>query len=165
MAAADYELSPSWTFSGAAGIVYLQQTALTAAHQAPAWRASLDRHRELRTFHIGYERSYIPAFGFGGTVQNQQVGVSFTTPLFNSRRFYGTGSAVFRDDTPVTDIQLQLPLRSLRTYAVFGWQPGPYVRVEAYYARVDQSSLRAGGQLYRDRVGFQIVTSKPMRIQ
>jgi hypothetical protein len=30
---------------------------------------------------------------------------------------------------------------------------------------VQQTTLRFGGQVYRNQVGFQIVTSKPMRIQ
>jgi hypothetical protein len=165
LAAGDYEISPSWTLSGGGGLVYLQQTALTASHSGPAVRVSLERHRASTTVNIGYVRSYIPSFGFGGTVANQEVSLGFHTPLFHSRHFYTTNSAVFRDDTPLTDVTEQLPLRSFRTYSVVGWEPGPYVRIEGYYARTDQSSLRAGGQLYRDRVGFQIITSKPMRIQ
>jgi hypothetical protein len=39
------------------------------------------------------------------------------------------------------------------------------VRIEGFYTRVQQTSLHVGGQLYRNRVGFQIVTSKPMRVQ
>jgi hypothetical protein len=164
-AAVDYELSPLWGFSGGAGVVYLQDTALTAARTGPAWRASLERHAGGRSFHVGYIRSYIPSFGFGGTIQNQEVGVGFRTPIFGSRRFYTDNSAVFRDNQPLTATGEQLPLRSLRTYSIIGWEPQPWVRFEAFYARVQQSSLRAGGRLDRNRVGFQIVTSKPMRMQ
>jgi hypothetical protein len=39
------------------------------------------------------------------------------------------------------------------------------VRIEAFYARVQQTSRQVGGELFRNRVGFQIVTSKPMRVQ
>lgn len=165
MAAADYRLSPTWTFSGGAGVVYLQETAETAAHSGPAWRASLDRHVAGASFHVGYIRSYIPSFGFGGTIQNQEVGVGFRLPLFASPRFYTEQSAVFRDDTPLTSTVEQLPLRSLQTYSIFGWEADRWLRLEVYYARVDQTSLQFGGELYRNRVGFQIVTSKPMRIQ
>jgi hypothetical protein len=143
--------------------VYLQETALTASRTGPAWRVSLDRHRAGRTFHLGYIRSYIPSFGFGGTIQNQEVGVGYRTPL--SRHFYLDNSAVFRDNQPLTNTLEQLPLRSLRTYSIIGWEPQGWVRLEGYYTRVQQSSLRAGGQLYRNRFGFQIVTSKPMRMQ
>jgi hypothetical protein len=164
-AALDYELSPAWSFSGAAGAVYLQATAVTAARTGPAWRLRIERHRQRATFHAGYIRSYIPSFGFGGTVQNQEVGVGYRTPLFGSRHFYIDNSAVFRDNQPLTDTVEQLPLRSLRTYSILGWEPQPWVRLEGFYSRVQQSSLRAGGQLFRNRIGFQIVTSKPVRMQ
>ncbi len=164
-AAVDYELSPLWSFSGGGGIVYLQETALTSARTGPAWRAQIERRRAGRSFHAGYVRSYIPSFGFGGTIQNQEVGISYRTPLFGSRTFYADNSAVFRDNQPLTDTLEQLPLRSLRTYSILGWEPQPWMRLEVFYSRVQQSSLRAGGQLHRNSVGFQIVTSKPMRMQ
>jgi hypothetical protein len=165
MGAADYQLSPTWAFSGGAGIVYLQQTTFSPAREAPAWRASLDRHTDATTFHVGYLRSYIPSFGLGDTSQNQEIGVSVRTRLFNVRRLYTVQSAVFRDDTPLVQLAEQLPLRSLRTYSVIGWEPDRWVRLEGFYARVQQTSLRPGGQVYRNQVGFQIVTSKPVRIQ
>jgi len=163
--AIDYDLSPSWSFSGGAGAVYLESTAVTAARSGPAWRMTLERHRAGTTFHVGYLRSYIPSFGFGGTIQNDEVGVGFHAPLFGSRHFYTDNSVVYRDNKPLTDVVEQLPLRSLRTYSIVGWEPQGWVRFEAFYARVQQDSLRAGGQLFRNRVGFQIVTSKPMRVQ
>ena len=109
-------------------------------------------------------RSFIPSFGFGGTIQNQEAGVGYRTALFGSRRWYTDHSAVFRDDSPLTAMVEQLPLRSLRTNSVLGFAPQPWVRLEAFYSRVQQSSLRAGGLVYRNRVGFQIVTSKPVRV-
>jgi hypothetical protein len=160
----EYELSPAWSFSGGAGVVYLESTPTTESRTGPAWRASLDRHVNSSAFHVGYVRSFIPSFGFGGTIQNQEAGVGYRTALFGSRRWYTDHSAVFRDDRPLTSLVEQLPLRSLRTNSVLGFAPQPWVRLEAFYSRVQQSSLRAGGQLYRNRVGFQIVTSKPVRV-
>jgi hypothetical protein len=162
--AIEYELSPAWSFSGAVGVVYLQSTPTTESRTGPAYRASLDRRVNSSAFHVGYVRSFIPAFGFGGTIQNQEASVGYRTALFGSRRWYTDHSAVFRDDAPLTSMAEQLPLRSLRTNSVFGFAPEPWVRLEAFYSRVQQSSLRAGGQLYRNRVGFQIVTSKPVRV-
>jgi hypothetical protein len=164
-AAVDYDISPVWSFSGAAGFVHLESTATTAARTGPAWRLAVERQRGGATFHAGYLRSYIPSFGFGGTIQNQEVGVGFHLPLFGNRRMYTDHSMVFRDDKPLTDLIEQLPLRSLRTYSIFGWAPQPWVRLEGFYARVEQTSLRAGGRLSRNRIGFQIVTSKPLRVK
>jgi hypothetical protein len=163
--AADYQVSPSWSLSGSAGVVVLQPNALTQSRTGPAWRFSAERHRARTTLTAWYLRSYIPSFAFGGTVKTQELGFGMHAPLFHSRYFYTEHSARFRDDQPLTDLLNQLPLRSLRTNSVFGWAPQPWVRIEAFYARVQQSTLRYGGQAYRNRIGVQIVTSKPMRIE
>lgn len=162
--AADYQLSPTWSLSGSAGIVLLQQNAATQGRTGPAWRFAAERHRAGTTMSAWYLRSYVPSFAFGGTIKSQELGFGMHAPLFHSRYFYTEHSAVFRDDQPLTDLLNQLPLRSLRTNSVFGWSPQPWVRIEGFYARVQQSSLRFGGQVYRNRVGIQIVTSKPVRI-
>jgi hypothetical protein len=174
-AAVDYDLSQRWAFRGGGGVVYLQRTALSDARTGPAFRASLERHNAGTTFHVGYLRTFIPSFGFGGTVQSQDVGVGFRTPLFHARHFYLDSSAVFRDNQPLGPVGViadpltgaveQLPLRSLRAHTILGWEPQPWVRFEAFYSLVQQTSLRAGGYLDRNRIGFQIVTSKPMRMQ
>jgi len=163
-AAVDYELTRAWTFSGGAGVAYLEGTPVTPSRTGPSWRASLEWRRNSASFHAGYLRSFIPSFGFGGSIQNEEAGVGYRTALFHSRRWYTDQSAVFRNDTPLTSTFEQLPLRSLRTNSVLGFAPEPWVRLEAYYARTQQTSLRAGGQLYRNRIGFQIVTSKPVRV-
>jgi hypothetical protein len=174
-AAVDYDLSSLWSLKGGAGIVYLQKTALTEARVGPAWRITLERTRAGTTFHIGYLRTFIPSFGFGGAVQSQDVGIGFRTALFHKRHLYLDASSVFRDNAPltgngviadpVTGLVEQLPLRSLRTHTAVGWEPQRWVRLEVFYSVVQQTSLRAGGYLDRNRVGFQIVTSKPMRMQ
>ena len=115
LALADYELSPAWTIRGGAGVVYLMSTATTGSQTGPAYRASIERHRDRSDFHAGYLRSYLPSFGFGGTVENQEVSVGYRTPIFGSRCFYTEQAATFRDDRPLTNLIDQLPLRSLRT--------------------------------------------------
>ncbi len=163
--AADYELSEVWSFSGAAGIVYMEPTALLAGRTGPALRIGATHRHATTSVHVSYVDSYIPAFGFGGVIKSQELAAGFRTQLFHSRRWYTENSIMFRDDTPLAATDLQLPLRSLREYSIFGWEPDRWVRFEVFYARVDQTSLRPGGELYRNRIGFQIVTSKPMRIQ
>jgi len=172
-AAVDYELSPEWSIKGGGGVIYLQQTLLTPGRSGPAFRVTVDRARAGTTFHFGYLRTFIPSFGYGGTVKAQDVGVGFHTPLFHARRLYLDASAVFRDNQPltgtitdpVTAALQQLPLRSLRTHTVIGWEPQPWMRLEGFLQLVQQTSLHVGGYLDRNRVGFQIVTSKPMRMQ
>ena len=164
--AVDYDLTSTWSLSGAAGIVYMQPTTLDPGRTGPAYRAGASHRRDVIAFHVAYMQSYIPAFGFGGVVKSQEIGGGFHAQLFNSRRWYTDHSISFRNDSPLTATGgLQLPLRSLRETSIFGWQPDRWVRIEVFYARVDQTSLLPGGKLSRDRIGFQIVTSKPMRIE
>jgi hypothetical protein len=162
--AADYEISPAWVMSAGAGAAYLMGTEVAEPQVAPAVRVSLDRARQSTIFHIGYAWSFIPSFAFGGTVRNQELTVGYHTPLFNSRHFYTDQSAILRDNPPIISSADQLRLRSLRTNSVFGWAPQAWMRLEVFYSRVQQTSLRAGGQVARNRVGFQIITSKPMRM-
>ena len=163
-AAADYALTPSWSMAVSAGIVLLQQNALTDGQTGPAWKLAVERHRSGTTLVVSYLRSYVPSFAFGGTTKSEEAGFGMRTPLFHSRRWYTELSATFRDDQPLTDILNQLPLRSLRTNSVIGWTPQVWMRVEGFYSRSQQSSLRFGGQVYRNRIGIQIVTSKPVRV-
>jgi hypothetical protein len=163
--AADYELTERWSLSAAGGIVYMMPTATATGRTGPAYRIGVAHHQATTTVHADYIQSYIPAFGYGGIIRNQEATLGVRTQLFGSRRFYTDDSVMFRNDTPVVATDLLLPLRSLRGYAIFGWEPDHWVRFEVFYARVDQTSMRPGGELYRNRIGFQIVTSKPMRIQ
>jgi hypothetical protein len=163
--AVDYQLSPTWSIAASAGVVVLQQNALTEGKTGPGWRVAAERHRANTTLNGWYLRSYVPSFAFGGTITSQELGFGMHAPLFRSRYWFTEQSAVFRDDRPLTDLLNQLPLRSLRTNSVIGWAPVPWARVEGYYSRTQQSSLRFGGQVYRNRIGIQLVTSKPLRIQ
>lgn len=162
--AVDYRLSSSWNFSGAAGVAILTANLAAAGRSAPAFRASLEQSERGRHFRVGYLQGILPSFGLGGSKNTKELSVGFFTPLFNSRRFYTDNAAVYRDNTPVLTSLDPLELRSLRTYSTFGWMAQRWVRIEGFYTHLSQSSLVAGGRLDRNRIGFQIVTSKPMRI-
>jgi len=162
---ASYEISPLWVVDGSAGVVHLAANATAESRTGPALRFALERHRELRTLRFEYIRSYIPSFGFGGTVRDEEVSFALRTPLFHSRRFYTEQRVMYRDDQPLTTEFQQLPLKSLRTHSMIGWAPNNWVRLEGFYAHTQQTNHLVLGQLYRNRIGFQIVTSKPMRMQ
>jgi len=164
-AAAVYSLSPEWTLNAGAGFVHLQSTAITEARTGPSWRVALERRRGLAAFTVDYLRSYIPSLGFGGSGQNQELGAALRLPLFNSRHWYTEQSTMYRDDQPLTSIIHQLPLHSFRTFSVLGWDTGRWLRIEGFYNHVQQTSTLVGGDVSINRVGFQIVTSKPMRLQ
>jgi hypothetical protein len=162
----DYDINSLWVVNGSAGVVFLAANGLTESRLGPAWRLTIERRRTGRTFHATFLQSYVPSFGFGGTIRNQELNVGLRAQL--TRRFYTEQSAIYRDDEPLTNAFQQLPLKSLRALSLFGYAPQPWVRFEAFYARTQQTNFGQfgrTGQLYRNRVGFQIVTSKPVRIQ
>ena len=70
-----------------------------------------------------------------------------------------------RKDPQMTPFGQRLPLRSLRSTALIGWQADRWVQVEAFYTSVYQTTLVTGAQVHRNVIGFQIVTAKPMRIE
>jgi hypothetical protein len=161
----EYQVNSLWRFSGGAGVSMLTANPVTGAAKSPAFRGSIDRNDRGRRFHVGYMQGILPSFGLGGSVHTKEIELGYYTPLFHSRHFYTDHSGMFRDNVPVNLTTNPLRLRSLRTRSSFGWAPQPWVHVEGFYTFVAQSTLIPGGRLNRNRIGFQIVTSKPMRIE
>jgi len=119
--------------------------------------------RQLRTsaVEIVYSRSFVPAFGFGGTTQNEQLTSSLTLPF--GRHFYTRSSVSWARNEPLTIGGLKLA--STWISGNVGYALQPWLRFEGFYDGTHQSIDRPGGQLDRNRVGFQIITAKPMRIR
>ena len=55
--------------------------------------------------------------------------------------------------------------RIMRFSSRLGWTPQPWMRVEGFYSRAQQTTFLAGGDIGRNRIGVQIVTSRPVRVQ
>lgn len=163
--AVEFIISERWAVNGSAGLDYIMATPVTAAQRAPAFSVSADRTDGRRRFHVGYQRLFLPSFGFGGPIQSQDANVTFYTPLFGSPRFYTEHGATFHDSAPLVEAPGRLQLRSLRTTSRIGWAPRPWVRLEGFYSRIMQSTLIPGGAIDSNRIGFVIVTSRPMRVQ
>ena len=127
----------------------------------PAWRLGLIRKVGRAGADVLYTRSFVPSYGFGGTMQNQEVTARLQLPL--GRRVYTTSMLSWRRDDPLT--VAQLPLRSYWIEGSIGYAVTPWVRFEAFYAGTYQTIDRPGGALDRNRVGLQIMTAKPVRIR
>jgi hypothetical protein len=164
-AAADYQLTPFWTVSGGAGLDYVPATLISPAQHAPGFSGAADWSARSRRFHAGYERMFLPSFGFGGAVQNQSITASYHTPLFNSRRFYTEQSLSWRDNKPLIMAPGRLRLRTTRINAAIGYAPRPWIRMEGFYSKAFQTTLITGGDINRNRIGFVIITSRPVRMQ
>ena len=110
---------------------------------------------------VGYSRSFVPAYGFGGTTDNREFTVRLRLPLW--RRLYSQSSMSWRTNDPLTPGALSL--RSWWAQGSIGYTVQPWVRLEGFYDGSRQTIDRPGGELNRNRFGFQVITSKPMRIR
>jgi hypothetical protein len=156
------ELRPweSTRLFGTIGFSRLDMSRL-APRTGPSWRAGLTRRLRTNTVDIVYKRSFVPSFGFGGTTQNEQLTSSLVAPI--GRRFYTRSSVSWARNQPLTIGGLNL--KSTWISGNVGYALRPWIRLEGFYDGTHQSIERPGGQLDRNRVGFQIITAKPMRIR
>src|SRR5262249_23655595 len=125
----------------------------------PAWRAGLGRNFHRFVVNVEYSRSFVPAYGFGGTTQNEELTGHVHLQL--ARRVYASGGLSWRRNDPLTD--LDLPLRSVWVEATVGYAATPSIHLEAFYSGTHQTVHRPRGETERNRVGFQVTTAKPVK--
>jgi hypothetical protein len=157
-----YEATPSTTVSGSLGIARLTDTKSLTTKTGPSWSASVEQRLARATASAAYVRSYVPSFGLGGMLQNQEFTANVRMPL-SRNRLYWQGGLAWRRNEPVTTAEL--PLKSLWFQTWVGYAVERWLRIEGYYWRSQQDSQAPGGRVDRDRVGIQLVTARPMRIQ
>jgi len=160
-AGADYRLSENSRAYGALGISRLYAKDILPGKTEPAWRAGYSHHFEDLSFAVSYARSFVPSYGGGGTLSNQDLTASVHVPI--GRRMYTTGTFSVRSDEPV--IAGGLPLKSMWVGGVLGYAVHPWLHVEGFYGGTHQSIDRPGGRLNRNRIGVQVTTAKPVRIR
>jgi hypothetical protein len=162
-AGAEYRISDLTRVFAAAGVSRLGVTQFSESRTGPAWRAGLTRSFRRAGVDILFSRSFVPSYGFGGTMQNEDLTGRLQLPV--GRRVYTTTALSYRRDDPLTTLDGNLPLRSYWVEGTIGFAASRTVRFEIFYAGTRQTIDRPGGELDRNRVGIQIVTAKPMRIR
>ena len=159
---ATYLLSPTLTVSGAIGIAHLGAGLTHQRQTAPAWRAGITHQMRHARLSGSYSRSYVPSFGFGGTFQNEEWVGNVLVPFARNRAYAQGGISWYNNDTLAVD---QPRLRSVWVSGTVGYRVTRWLRIEGFYSRAHQDTGRAGGQLSRNQVGFQVVTAKPVRLR
>ena len=162
LATARFVLTPSINVTGGVGIARISAGLSHDAKTGPTYQAALTHRARYTQITASYQRSFIPAFGFGGTYQNEEWSASIHVP-FARNRAYADSGITWYDNDPLE--ALQPSLRSLWFSNRLGYRLTPWLRVEGFYTRAQQDSQRAGGKLGRNIIGFQIVTSKPIKLQ
>jgi hypothetical protein len=156
----DYAIAPTLTLSGRAGWAW--QTAGPAGDQsAPSMSADLRYQAERTLWTIGYERTYLASFGFGGTVQNRALRASVDAPL--SRRVGVTARVTARENDPL--IAEGLALRGVSGEGFITFTLASWLHLETFVVTNRQDTQLAGGRITRTRAGVRLITLHPMRLR
>jgi uncharacterized protein (PEP-CTERM system associated) len=157
----DYKLTNRTRLFAAGGVSRLGVSEFADVRTGPAWRFGLTQQFHRYGVDLQFSRSYVPSYGFGGTTQNEEATLRFRAPL--GRRIYSTGAFAWRANDPLT--LGDLPLRSLWVEGNVGYMMTPWVHLEVFFEGTHQTIDRPGGDVGRNRIGFQVTTARPMRIQ
>jgi hypothetical protein len=162
-AGADYRLDETSHVYGAFGFSHLNAIDLGGDKTSPAWHAGYARQFKPFTIDLSYSRSFVPSYGVGGTLSNEEVTSAVHVPI--GRRWYAQGTFSWRrNESLIVGDLVNLPLTSLWTSGVAGYAVQPWLRIEAFYGGSHQNIDRPGGLIDRHRIGVQISTGKPVRI-
>ncbi len=160
-ATAEYRINEPLTLSGSIGFSHLGGQVPTTDKTGAAYRVALNGRFEHLEVIGAYARSVLPSFGFGGTFQNEEFSSTVRAP-FARRRGYVQGGFAWRNNNPL--LVGPPPTESTWYSSLLGYAVRPWIRLEGYYTHARQNTQRAGGIVDRNRVGFQIVTSKRMAL-
>jgi hypothetical protein len=153
--------------SAGAGYAWLATSQTGGRRGAPAFRISLTGAGRQLAWNVGYRRSFLPSFGFGGTHQNEEFNAGVLAPI--TRRLDLSGSLSVRENDPLataTDLATEvLSLRSVHLRSSVSYLATRWMRIEGYYTAAFQNSQLPGGEISRSRAGVQVVTSTRMRIR
>ena len=158
-----YRLAAGTTVSAGAGASHLRETHGTLAKWGPTLYGVVEQRAGRTDFSITYERSFLPTYMVGGLTADQTLHATMHAPLGRSRS-YVEGSVAYGRTRPVKELGLGFQLDSVTTHAAFGYRVARWLRTEAFYSGMHQTSS-ALLDLDRTRIGVQFITSKPMRIQ
>lgn len=166
LAGAEHRFTPSFTVFAEAGASHVTQTAFDTSKTSPSWRAGANRQFHRFSLDASYSRSFTPAFGVGNALESRDLGVHGHVEL--TRNLYAEGGMNRRLDSPLSDAPNPLgegPIHSLWFNSLIGYTASRWFHIEGFFTATHQNVPRPGGLLDGDRIGIQIVTTKPMRVR
>jgi hypothetical protein len=155
-------VGPHTTGSAAAGFSTLHDRTADVTRTGPYVRLGITHELRHATLGAGFERQFVPTFGFGGATNSRQLRGYVLMPLGRTRVYTQT-SATWGHSVPFEQDVLELDTITLRStvgYAFTRWARG-----EALYPYTRQDSIITGGEVDRHRIGVQFVVAQPMRIR
>lgn len=160
-AGGEYALSDTMRVQGAFGRSFLDASEPDQGTSAPAARIAFSRRVRSAWMEASYSRSFLPTYGLGGTLSNEEFTVRAIAPI--TRRIYAYGVWTWRDNASL--LSTDPSLRSTWLAGAIGFALQPWLHLEGVYNGQRQTNDRPGGRLRRNQLGFQIVTTKPLRIR
>jgi len=157
-----YQVTDATRVYAAGGVARVAVSDFGPARNGPAVRAGISRLNHRVAVDVTYSRSFVPAFAFGGTYQNEEIAGFVRVPI--SQRLYTHSSVAWRRNESLGGEFVNLT--SLWTEAILGFAVQRWVRLEVFYSGSHQSAADIpGGVQGRNRIGFQIVAVKPLRVR
>ncbi|HSL21387.1 MAG TPA: hypothetical protein VK886_07625 [Vicinamibacterales bacterium] len=156
-----FTLGPVSSLLIAGGLSTLTDPRFNDTSVGPFLRVSYGHHFERAILNAGYERSFVPTFGFAASSQTEQLNASLLMPVARNRAYVQASTAWRRNDPLLEE---DPALKSLWIGATVGYAIARMVRVEGFYHNAWQDTPIAGGKVNRHRVGAQLVLSAPVRV-
>lgn len=155
------QLSPTLSLDAGAGFAYLALPGELGSRIGPAGHVALHKETARAAYALSFGHSFVPSFGFGGSHRNSELAGNVRVRL--GRRAYTHGQLAWRRSSPV--LERELGLTAVNVQTMLGFAVQRWLRVEGFYTGAFQDTPVAGGRTDRHRVGVQVVTVHPMRIQ
>ena len=146
---------------GMLGLAHVSVSAYGPAQTGPAWRAGIARQFRRAGFDLTYSRSVVPSYGFGGTLQNEEVIARGRVPV--ARRVSVESSVAWRSNQALAINQPNLHSFWFEANVGYAWLP--WLRLEGFYTGASQGIEGSGAVVDRKQIGVQVVANRPMRIR
>lgn len=166
----DLDLTRSLSAFVEGGYAWLSPGRLQEARDAPTFRVGLGWQHQHASWDVQYGRAFMPSFGFGGTVQNEELVGTLRVPF--TRRLTLTARGSLRENDPLRTVEplpplapLETSLRSITAESALVFLATRWLQLEIYGTHSFQDSQVAGGQISRTRAGVQVATSRSMRVR
>ncbi len=160
-AVAELALSPNVELTGEAGYAWLAAGRETPRRDAPTFRLGIRGQRQRTSWDLYYARSFMPSFGFGGTVQNEEMRAGLRVPMGDRFEAGGTVSYLENDSLQIPDASL----KGVTARGSFSCMATRWLRLELFGIHSFQDSQLPGGQIVRTQAGVRFTTLYPMRLR
>jgi hypothetical protein len=158
-----FRLNASSSLRGGGGASKLTAVFTGDSTTSPTFRAGYDR--AMRTFRLSaqYSRGFEALYGFGTVAGSDTFSASAYVPLADRLYYVDAVIAYTRSDS-VRGLDFGIDYATTWSNVSVGRQLTPFLRGEGFVSFAHQSNA-GPDSTNRTRVGIQIVTAKPMRIQ